>query len=86
MVRLLNGWIFAKVVYGKGGHQDNVFVEAHEFGEWVLKHGNDDELYVLMIDTDLSLQFNALKKKFDMKNIMVCNHVDFQRILLQHAN
>jgi ribosomal protein L25 (general stress protein Ctc) len=82
----VNGWIFAEVVYGKGGHQDNVFAEAHEFAEWVRKYGNDDELYVLLIDTDLSSQFKTLKEKFNMKNIMVCNHVDFQRILLQRVN
>ena len=43
--------MFAKVAYGKGGHQDNVFAEAHEFGEWVEKHGSPDQLYIMLIDT-----------------------------------
>ena len=42
----VKGWVFAKVAYGKGGHQDNVFAEAHEFGEWVEKHGSPDKLYI----------------------------------------
>lgn len=29
----INGFIMAKVVYGEGGHQDNVFEEVHTFCE-----------------------------------------------------
>ena len=58
---LVKGWVFAKVAFGKGGYQDNVFSEAHEFGEWVEKHGRDDKIYIyiyiMLIDTDLTCKF-----------------------------
>ena len=34
---LVKGWVFAKVAFGEGGHQDNVFSEAHEFVDWADK-------------------------------------------------
>ena len=86
----VKGWVFAKVAYGKGGHQDNVFAEAHEFGEWVEKHGSPDQLYILLIDTDLTREFEALKLRFNFginnnkSRIIVCNHVDFQQMFIQH--
>ena len=80
---LVQGWVFAKIVYGKGGHQDNVFAEAHHFAEWVKEHGKETELYVILIDTDLTRQFEELKTKCDdTKKILVCNHVELQRYLL----
>ena len=78
----VNGWIFAKVVFGNGGHQDNVFEEAHTFCDWVCKFGNDAELYVVLIDTDLTSQFEELKKKYHKNNILVVNHVDFQQYMI----
>ena len=57
---LVNGWVFAKVAFGKGGHQDNVFSEAHNFVEWANKYGKDDQLYVILIDTDLNAEFAEL--------------------------
>ena len=86
----VKGWVFAKVAYGKGGHQDNVFAEAHEFGEWVEKHGSPDQLYIMLIDTDLTREFEALKLRFNFginnnkSRIIVCNHVDFQQMFIQH--
>ena len=77
-----NGWVFAKVAYGKGGHQDNVFAEAHEFAEWTKTHGKDDQLYIILIDTDLTAEFAELKAKYQKGTTMVCNHVKFQRYLL----
>ena len=76
------GWIFAKVVIGDGGHQDNVFEEAHQFAEWSIKYGKEDEIYVLLIDTDLEKQFNELNEKYHKNNILVVNHVDFQKYLI----
>ena len=73
-----NGWIFAKVAYGTGGHQDNVFIEAHEFGTWAQTHGKENELYVILIDTDLTSQFLELKAKFHEQNIIVCDHFELQ--------
>lgn len=78
----VKGWIFAKVVFGNGGHQDNVFEEAHTFCEWVCKFGNTTELYVVLIDTDLTSQFNELKKKYHKNNLLVVNHVDFQQYMI----
>jgi len=79
----VNGWIFAKVVFGNGGHQDNVFEEAHTFCEWVCKFGNTTELYVVLIDTDLTSQFNELKKKYHKNNLLVVNHIDFQQYMIE---
>ena len=56
---LVKGWVFAKVAYGKGGHQDNVFAEAHDFVEWDNKYAKDDQLYVVLVDTDLNHKFNT---------------------------
>jgi hypothetical protein len=67
---------------GNGGHQDNVFEEAHTFCEWVCKFGNTTELYVVLIDTDLTSQFNELKKKYHKNNLLVVNHVDFQQYMI----
>lgn len=77
----VNGWVFAKVAYGSGGHQDNVFAEAHEFGEWVREHGNPNELFVILIDTDLTSQFKELREKF-WGRVLVVNHFDFQCLLM----
>ena len=82
----VSGWVFAKVAFGKGGHQDNVFSEAHEFGEWVINHGREHELYVMLIDTDLTSQFNELREKFRRPNILVCDHFEFQQVLINRAS
>jgi hypothetical protein len=76
------GWIFAKITFTNGGHQDNVFEEAHQFAEWSIKYGKEDEIYVLLIDTDLEKQFNELNEKYHKNNILVVNHVDFQKYLI----
>ena len=81
----VNGWVFAKVAFGRGGHQDNVFAEAHEFGEWVQKYGRGNELYFIVIDTDCTSQFDKLKQKFDQPNMFVCNHFGLQQMLLAWA-
>ena len=81
----IHGLVFAKVAFGSGGHQDNVFAEAHEFGEWAQKYGNKNRLFVILIDTDLTTQFEELRDKFGGSNILVCNHYEFQRRLLNWA-
>ena len=78
----VSGWVFAKVAFGSGGHQDNVFTEANEFGEWVQKYGEACKLYVILIDTDLTSQFQELRDKFQGRNILVCDHFGFQMFLL----
>ena len=76
---LVNGYIFAKVCYTAGGHQDNVFEEAHQFGEWAWKHRDPKKIYVMLIDTDLDKQ---LAEKLKNKYPMVMNHVELQEYFL----
>ena len=87
----VEGWIFAKVAFGKGGHQDNVFSEAYEFSEWVETHrpvaSYPDQLFVILIDTDLTSQFEVLKRRYNTSlksNIAVCNHIEFQQMFIQY--
>ena len=79
---LVKGWVFAKVAFGEGGHQDNVFAEAHDFVEWANKYAKDDQLYVVLVDTDLNHKFKELKQKPTKPNTIVCNHVEFQRFII----
>ena len=74
--------MFAKVAFGEGGHQDNVFSEAHEIVEWADKYGKDDQLYFILIDTDLNAKFAELKAKPSKVNTIVCDHLKFQRCLI----
>lgn len=83
----IQGYLFAKVVYGSGGHQDNVFEEAYTFADWVSNFGNPDLLYVLLIDTDLTTKFEQLKIKAEgQKNLLVVNHIDFQQFIIDNYN
>ena len=77
----VEGYIFAKIVFGEGGHQDNVFHEAAQFGDWAQKFGQQDKIYVLLIDTDLQNKYNELKEKYDSGNVWVVNHTEFQQRL-----
>lgn len=80
----MNGFITAKVAYGSGGHQDNVFEEMDTIAEWwkTYKYKAEEQLIVL-IDTDLITKFTRLKEKYaDVNNIMVCNHIDFQHYII----
>jgi hypothetical protein len=80
----INGFVCAKVCYGSGGHQDNVFEEMDTFCEWWKKYKfNTNEILVILIDTDLEKKQLRLKKKFDgINNIKIFNHIDFQQYLL----
>ena len=77
----VEGYIFAKIVFGEGGHQDNVFHEAAQFGDWAKQFGKEDKIYVLLIDTDLQKKYNELKEKYDSGNVWVANHIEFQQRL-----
>jgi len=82
---ILQGYVFAKVVYGNGGHQDNVFEEAYTFADWVCNFGDPELLYVLLIDTDLTTKFELLKNKAsEQKNLLVANHVEFQQYIINN--
>lgn len=81
------GYITAKVVYGNGGHQDNVFIEMYQVAEWWLKYKKDDvkelEYLIILVDTNLTEKFNTIKNKYKkIKNIKVFNHYEFQKYLI----
>jgi len=77
----VDGYIFAKIVFGEGGHQDNVFHEAAQFGDWANEYGEEGKIYVLLIDTDLKNKYNLLKEKYDSENVWVVNHIELQKRL-----
>jgi len=80
----MTGWIFAKVVFGNGGHQDSVFIEADTLCEWVSKHERE-ETFVVLIDTDLESKFISLKKKYsEVKNLLILDHYSFQEFILDN--
>lgn len=80
----MSGYITAKVSYGSGGHQDNVFEEMDTIAEWWKTHKcNTDEILVILIDTDLTTKFIRLKEKYNNEiNIMVFNHIDLQNYII----
>ena len=82
----INGWIFAKNVFGNGGHQDNVFEEADSLCKWVVDfRTNQDVIYVIMIDTDLEDKLEIIQTKYNKyDNILVKNHVEFQQYLIDN--
>lgn len=55
-------------------------------GDWIVKYGKPEELYVLLIDTDLTAQFNELRQKYHKNNLLVVNHIDFQQYLINTYN
>jgi hypothetical protein len=80
----IEGFIFAKIVYGNGGHQDNVFEEADTICNWVVKH-KKTSYYVILIDTDLENKIKILKEKYkDVKNILIFNNYQFQEYMIEN--
>lgn len=73
-----SGYIFAKIVIGAGGHQDNVLHEMNQYIEWAKEFGQKDKIYVMLIDGE---EFATLKEK-QTDNIWVVNHVEFQERLI----
>lgn len=45
----IDGWIFAKVVIGNGGHQDNVFEEADVFCKWIQEYGDNTSILLCLL-------------------------------------
>lgn len=90
----IRGWVSAKVAYGNGGHQDNVFHEMDQLANWWITF-EQKELLVLLIDTDLIHKFDNLKNKYNKtptgptskdccafgENVKVFNHYTFQEFL-----
>jgi hypothetical protein len=80
----INGWIFAKITLSSGGHQDNVFSEAHEMCRWCIEYGNIDLLFVILIDTDLKKEFDLLQKEYQIKNLLITNHIGLQEYIINN--
>lgn len=80
----INGWIFCKITYSNGGHQDNVIQEACEFCEWVIKYGQKNDIYIVLIETDRIKQVNLLKTKYYKNNILIVNYIELQSYFLAH--
>ena len=80
----LNGFISAKVAYGSGGHQDNVFEEMDTVAKWWEDYkGESQEVLVILIDTDLTDKINNLKEKYaHVNNVNIFNHVEFQAYMI----
>ena len=82
----MNGWIFAKVCMGSGGHQDNVFHEAVQYCDWVKEYGKKDEIYVALIDTDLDW-FATIKETYKrQENILIVDHIEFQEWMINYKD
>lgn len=81
-----NGYITAKVAYGSGGHQDNVFEEMDTISEWWSKYKSEtDEILIVLVDTDLQIKLNRLIEKYNhVSNIMVFNHIQFQQYMIDN--
>lgn len=81
---IVNGYIAAKVAYGAGGHQDNVFEEMDTIADWWKKYKSDTlEILVILIDTDLKEKFDRLNTKYiNFDNIFVFNHIEFQHYMI----
>lgn len=81
---VINGWIFAKILYTAGGHQDNVFIEIRNFCTWIKTH-NKTETFIILIDTDLTDKLNKVKMDYsDNKNIYFFNHIEMQNFILTY--
>ena len=81
----MNGVISAKISFGSGGHQDNVFREQDDFAKWWSEFKSESsDFLVLLIDTDLQCQFNRIKAKYkDTKNVLVMDHYEFQEYIMK---
>lgn len=83
----MSGFITSKITYDTGGHQDNVFEEINTLCEWWnnYKATDTNEYLIALIDTDLSRQLNALKKKYiTNSNIKIFSHVEFQQYIIDN--
>lgn len=78
------GYIAAKISYGSGGHQDNVFEEMDTLAEWWNKYKSETgEILIILIDTDLTTKITTIKEKYgNINNIKVFNHIEFQEYMI----
>ena len=79
----VKGWVFAKNVIGRGGHQDNVFEEAQTFCDWVVKYGKESEMYIVLLDTNLIEKLNDLIVRHEgVSNLLIGNHIQVQQCII----
>lgn len=79
----INGWVFAKIVIGSGGHQDNVFEETYSFCDWVVKYGKESETYIVLLDTNLIEKLNDLIVRYEgVSNLLIGNHIQVQQYII----
>lgn len=80
----ISGFIVAKVAYGNGGHQDNVFEEMDTIAEWWKKYKSEsEEFLIILIDTDLITKITSLKAKYNnVNNVKIFNHIEFQHYII----
>jgi hypothetical protein len=76
----VEGYIFAKVKTGTGGHQDNVLIEANDFITWAMNEPKD-KLYVVLIDGNK----DATLYSRQTENIWVCDHKEFQEKMIEYV-
>lgn len=84
------GYVFSKVVIGKGGHQDNVFQEAQELLCWFTSQKEQslqDKILIFLIDYDKGSE-KKFKELYDTaattgnENIWVVNSRSFQEKII----
>jgi hypothetical protein len=82
----IKGYISAKVAFGSGGHQDNVFNELDDLANWWREFKkNTQEVLVLMIETDLDYKVDCLIEKYKHNNnIIIANHYSFQEFIINN--
>lgn len=81
----ISGWIFAKIVIGSGGHQDNVFEEASNLCEWIIKYNYIGKIFIILIDTDLKNKFDFIKNKYsNIDNLIIGNHIEIQQYFIDN--
>jgi hypothetical protein len=80
----MKGYIAAKVSFGYGGHQDNIFEEMDILANWWSNYKiEENEYLIILIDTDLKYKFTCLKTKYKkINNIKVFDHFELQEYII----
>jgi hypothetical protein len=80
----MKGYIAAKVSFGYGGHQDNIFEEMDILANWWSNYKiEENEYLIILIDTDLKDKFTCLKTKYKkINNIKVFDHFELQEYII----
>ena len=80
----MTGYISAKVVFGSGGHQDNVFEEMDTLCLWWKEYKSEsDEFLVILLDSDLKAKITKIKAKYSyVHNVKIFNHIEFQQYII----